>query len=202
MWHSREAKKTGLALYDDNTPFGYFHNIPDFELPPPPEQTLLRGVRIWGNYYRHTDAPLKQVLETADKMFENIAQHTGSQVVPHVWGLRSCRSRKNSQPAPEVEDTAISRHYIPRGYNLVAEVSIIDDAQPLMPYASDRIGRGLNEHYNDEAAPAYWWDGDVRQFSTGIDRQSRTAATWLIDIEPLLSVNKDQVTDHLSTTRY
>ena len=143
-----------------------------------PETTVVRYARV-NPLARFS---LDELLSTADKVFEKVAQACGARVVGHTWGF-------------SVPPTNLRNHYysnvqyvhedLPTDVSLVSQVEILRDIE--LPsdaewYVMDRTIRHMKrtEQY-------IWTDGGPKQFTKSL------GSLVLTDIEPLVQPRNTQI---------
>lgn len=131
---------------------------------------------------------LRDVLEEADRQFEQIAGFCGATVVDHTWGLYKY------SPDEKKYLGAISAGNIrdfPDGYFLVAEVEVIEPEKSAerRQAHSYRVKAGLDQYRRASSALKVHDVSSIMDFAIGTSRVRptfRPSSLWLTDIEPRL----------------
>ena len=128
---------------------------------------------------------LQAVVETADALFDDVAELCEATVVPHSWGLARRPESLQSSISP-----LIRQPLLPVDMELVAEVDIIRASRlPSRNEAREMRAklrrRELSRPYVD------WRDDHTHQFLHGTNAADHRKGMWLVDIEPVLRIRSD-----------
>lgn len=138
------------------------------------EDTFIRCVRLRTSNAKINS--LHDILETADRLFEEAANFAGATVVNHQWGLTLNHPGRYTH---KDEDAVL-----PEGYRLVAEVERLTDTL----HPTDEQVSILNKYYSlqDSSEGVFWTDYHAYQFTNGIGHINPDTQLYLHDIEPIL----------------
>lgn len=124
--------------------------------------------------------PLLDILNTADELFNKVAERCGTQVVAHTFGLTDWDESAHLPGYP-----MLSHPSIPDEHELVAEVTIVPDATPITPgHPLYSPMKQTMRQIQEEAIRNnswHWSDARPEQFVV-----SPTGDITLVDIEPFI----------------
>lgn len=131
---------------------------------------------------------LREALDVADDMFDEIASLCGAQVPEHTWGVA-----KAPKSRPQEGYTRLPNPLLPPKLELVADTQIIRGLQPLTAEESAAIKAELAA-YNASDAPYTWEDASPEQFAARVGTTGDgSRERWLLDFDPYVRRNPSQI---------
>ena len=168
-----------LPIYDVDTPA--LSHIGKNIISKIPNETFIRKVR----FRSIGSLSLKEALNSADYIFDDIANKCGARVIEHNWGLLKTKHQVNQYYMPAGLETKHPK-ILPKKHLLVAEVHKLEEVSKVGFEEIEKIDNVLVNMFASADNNKIWTDAHTNQFVIGksiLDDVQRSL--WLVDIEPL-----------------